>query len=162
MRYEELAQLIDKLHQSSVAYLEVTSEHERIVLAKEVPQPTAIQASTEVSDVSTITQPTSAVAQAVTEPAASQSAVETPVAAEPVGRVINSPMVGVVYLQPNPEAEVYVSVGDSVKKGDVLCLIEAMKLMNEITAPQDGVVSEILVTNEMVVEYNQPLIRIQS
>ena len=158
MRYEELAQLIDKLHQSSVAYLEVTSENERIVLAKEVPQPTAIQAPVEVSDVPTITQP----APAVTEPAASQSAVEIPVAAEPVGRVINSPMVGVVYLQPNPDADVYVSVGDSVKKGDVLCLIEAMKLMNEITAPQDGVVSEILVTNEMVVEYNQPLIRIQS
>ena len=60
-----------------------------------------------------------------------------------------------------PDAEPYVSVGDSVQKGDVLCLVEAMKLMNEIQAPQSGVITEILVENEAIVEFNQPLFRIQ-
>jgi len=62
--------------------------------------------------------------------------------------------------QANPDADPYVQVGDSVKKGQVLCLIEAMKLMNEIVAPQDGVVSAILVENENIVEYGQALFRI--
>ena len=80
---------------------------------------------------------------------------------EPSGNLVKSPLVGVVYLQPKPDAEPYVSVGDSVQKGDVLCLVEAMKLMNEIQAPQSGVITEILVENEAIVEFNQPLFRIQ-
>lgn len=76
------------------------------------------------------------------------------------GKVISSPIVGVVYLQENPEADPYVSVGDSVKEGQVLCLVEAMKIMNEINAEEQGKIVEILVENGQVVEYNQPLFRI--
>lgn len=71
-----------------------------------------------------------------------------------------SPIVGVVYLKPAPDKENFKQVGDSVKKGDVICIVEAMKLMNEITATVDGVITEILIQNEEVVEFNQPLFRV--
>ncbi|WP_086443949.1 acetyl-CoA carboxylase biotin carboxyl carrier protein [Candidatus Enterococcus lemimoniae] len=73
---------------------------------------------------------------------------------------IISPIVGVVYLKPAPDKENFKQVGDSVKKGDVVCIVEAMKLMNEITASVDGVITEVLIQNEDVVEFNQPLFRV--
>ena len=136
MQYEELVKLIDKLDQSSLAYFEFTNDNERLLLAKEVPQ---------------VAAPAPVVVTDVTESAA---------LAAPASLAAPAPMVGVVYLQANPDADPYVQVGDSVKKGQVLCLIEAMKLMNEIVAPQDGVVSAILVENENIVEYGQALFRI--
>ena len=75
--------------------------------------------------------------------------------------VVVSPMVGVFYAAPSPNERVYASVGDKVKKGDVLCLIEAMKLMNEITAERDGTIIEVCVGNGQVVEYEQPLFRMR-
>ena len=74
---------------------------------------------------------------------------------------VTSPTVGVFYAAPAPDAKNFVEVGDHVKKGDVLCIIEAMKLMNEITAEQDGVIVEICVGNKQVVEYGQPLLRMR-
>ncbi len=85
----------------------------------------------------------------------------SPAEPETAGAVITSPMVGMLYLAPSPEAAPYVSVGSTVKKGDVLCIIEAMKLMNEITAEQDGVITEICAGNEQVVEFGQPLFRLK-
>lgn len=76
------------------------------------------------------------------------------------GTWVLSPTVGVFYAAPSPDAKPYVQVGDQVKKGDVLCIIEAMKLMNEIPAEVEGTVAEIAVGNGQVVEYNQPLFRI--
>jgi acetyl-CoA carboxylase biotin carboxyl carrier protein len=73
------------------------------------------------------------------------------------GTVIPSPVVGVFYASPSPEAKPYVTVGCQVKKGDVLCIIEAMKLMNEIYADRDGTILEVCAANEQVVEYGQPL-----
>ena len=73
---------------------------------------------------------------------------------------IKAPMVGTFYGSPSPEAEPYVEVNTTVKKGDVLCIIEAMKLMNEIEAEHAGRIVEILVENAQPVEYNQPLFRI--
>ena len=78
----------------------------------------------------------------------------------PAGQAVPSPMVGVVYLAPEPGAAPFVSVGSRVKPGDVLCIIEAMKLMNEITAEQEGTILERCVENGQVVEYGQPLFRI--
>mgnify|MGYP000866505069 FL=1 len=72
---------------------------------------------------------------------------------------IFSPLVGVFYAAPAEDARPFVQVGDAVKKGDVICIIEAMKLMNEITAEEDGVISEICVTNNQVVDYGQRLFR---
>lgn len=78
------------------------------------------------------------------------------------GFEITSPMVGTFYAAPAVDAEPFVQVGDTVKKGQTVCIVEAMKLMNEIPADVDGVVEEILVENESLVEYGQPLIRIRT
>ena len=76
------------------------------------------------------------------------------------GTLVLAPTVGVFYSAPSPDARPFVEVGDQVKKGDTLCIIEAMKLMNEIPAELDGTVAEICVGNGQVVEFNQPLFRI--
>lgn len=74
--------------------------------------------------------------------------------------VIKSPIVGTVYSSPNPESQNFVNIGSMVKKGDTLCILEAMKLMNEIESEVDGEVVEVLVSNEDMVEYGQPLFKI--
>ncbi|WP_075719289.1 acetyl-CoA carboxylase biotin carboxyl carrier protein [Roseburia sp. 499] len=73
------------------------------------------------------------------------------------GNVVTSPLVGTFYASSSPEAEPFVKVGDSVKKGQVLGIVEAMKLMNEIESDYDGIVKQILVSNEDVIEYGQPM-----
>ena len=78
------------------------------------------------------------------------------------GAIVRSPMVGVFYTSPGAGKAPYVSIGDKVHAGDVLCIIEAMKIMNEITAEQDGVITEICAENKQVVEFSQPLFRIET
>ncbi len=88
-------------------------------------------------------------------------AVQTPAPAETkAGNVVKAPIVGTYYAAASPDDAPYVKVGDSVKKGDVLMIIESMKLMNEVISDFDGVVDEILVSNGDPVEYDQPLMRI--
>ena len=77
------------------------------------------------------------------------------------GKVVTSPLVGTFYAAPSEDADPYVKVGDTVKKGQVLAIVEAMKLMNEIESEYDGTVEEILVENAQGVEYGQPLFRIR-
>lgn len=84
---------------------------------------------------------------------------ETPATDE--GHVVKSPMVGTFYQSPSPEAEPFIRTGAKVSKGDTLCIIEAMKLMNEIESEYDGKLLEVLVENGQPVEYNQPLFRIE-
>ena len=91
------------------------------------------------------------------EPAPAEASV-SPVAE---GAVVKSPLVGVAYLSPSPDKPAFVAVGDTVKKGQTLMIIEAMKVMNEVPADRDGVVTEILVANQDVVEYGQGLVRIK-
>ena len=85
-----------------------------------------------------------------------------PAAQTAKGTLVTSPTVGVFYAAASPESKPFVEVGDQVKKGDTLCIIEAMKLMNEIPAETDGVIQEICAENGQVVEYGQPLFRIFS
>lgn len=80
---------------------------------------------------------------------------------EESGNIVKSPMVGTFYIKPSPTAEAYVEVGKEVKKGDVLCIIEAMKLMNEIESEYTGTVIEVLVKDGETVEYGTPLFRIR-
>ena len=79
---------------------------------------------------------------------------------EPEGQIVKSPLVGTFYAAPSEDAEPFVSVGDSVKKGQTLAIVEAMKLMNEIESDFDGKVAELYVENGQAVEYGQPLFRI--
>ena len=91
--------------------------------------------------------------EAVSESSASESVAE--------GDLVESPLVGVAYLAAGPDKSNFVSVGDTVKKGQTLVIIEALKVMNEIPAPKDGVVTEILVENEGMVEFGKGLVRIK-
>ena len=118
--------------------------------AQVVPAPAAVVASPVVS------APSTAVESAVEE---APAPAETTVA--PEGDVVESPLVGVAYLAAGPDKPAFVTVGDSVKKGQTLVIIEAMKVMNEIPAPKDGVVTEILVSNEEMVEFGKGLVRIK-
>lgn len=91
-------------------------------------------------------------------PAAPAAPAETPaVSQKPAGKSIKAPLVGTFYAAPSPDQPPFVQVGDTVKKGDVVLIIESMKLMNEVTSDVDGVVQEILVKNGDAVEYDQPL-----
>jgi acetyl-CoA carboxylase biotin carboxyl carrier protein len=104
-----------------------------------------------------------AVGAAVPGTVISAAGAVVPAAQEEIGsdNVVSSPLVGIFYSASSPDAEDFVKVGDRVKKGQVLGIIEAMKLMNEIESEYDGVVEAILVRNEDVVEYGQPLFRIR-
>ena len=118
--------------------------------AQVVPAPTAVAASPVVS------APSTPVESAVEE---APAPADTTIA--PEGDVVESPLVGVAYLAAGPDKPAFVTVGDSVKKGQTLVIIEAMKVMNEIPAPKDGVVTEILVSNEEMVEFGKGLVRIK-
>lgn len=104
--------------------------------------------------------PAVAPAPAVETASASAEDDATPVSAAE-GEVVESPLVGVAYLSPSPEKPAFISVGDTVKKGQTLLIVEAMKVMNEVPAPKDGVITEIFVTNEEVVDYGKGLVRIK-
>ena len=120
------------------------------VPAQVVPAPAAVTPSPVVS------APSTPVESAVEE---APAPAETTVA--PEGDVVESPLVGVAYLAAGPDKPAFVTVGDSVKKGQTLVIIEAMKVMNEIPAPKDGMVTEILVSNEEMVEFGKGLVRIK-
>lgn len=114
--------------------------------------------------VEVVAAPVTAPAPAAPVPAASGAEALGVAHEEPApvkeGTLVLAPTVGVFYSAPGPDARPFVEVGDQVKKGDTLCIIEAMKLMNEIPAEVDGTVAEICVGNGQVVEFNQPLFRI--
>lgn len=115
--------------------------------------------------VEVVAAPVAAPAPAAPVPAASGAEALGVTHEEPApvkeGTLVLAPTVGVFYSAPSPDARPFVEVGDQVKKGDTLCIIEAMKLMNEIESEFDGVVEAVLVKNEEVVEYGQPLFRIR-
>lgn len=113
----------------------------------------------------TVAPAQAASAAAPAAPAAAPAVEAAPVAAADAGadfnaaKMVTSPMVGVFYASPSPTDPPFVTVGSKVKKGDVLCIIEAMKLMNEITAEEDGEIIDICATNGSVVEYGQILFK---
>lgn len=142
---DEIKEFIAVLENSSLSVLELQNENgSKIRLEK--PQ-VAVQAA---SVVQAAPAPQSAPAQAAAESA--------PVADS--GKTINAPIVGVFYAAPSPNAQPYVSVGKQVKKGDTVCIIEAMKCMNEIQAEEDGEITEVIVKDGELVEYGQPLFKI--
>ncbi|SDJ10976.1 acetyl-CoA carboxylase biotin carboxyl carrier protein [Streptococcus equinus] len=124
------------------------NEYTAPVVPAAAPAAPAPAVSVETTPVATSTPATSDVEEA-----------DTNIFAE--GEEVPSPLVGVAYLAPAPDKPAFVSVGDAVKKGQTLLIIEAMKVMNEIPAPKDGIVTEIMVNNEEVVEFGQGLVRIK-
>lgn len=143
---EEIKQLLSAFDSSKATALDIQfSENEFISLR---------QKTGKVICQETVPAAAAAEVQTGIYPSAVNSVTEESI---PDGEPVESPMVGVFYSAPSPDSEPYVSVGSSVKKGDVLCLIEAMKLMNEVTAEKSGTVTRVCVENGQVVEYGQPL-----
>ena len=159
MNLNEIKDLMAQFDQSSLREFSYKNGTDELLFSKNeaklisetspAPQPVVPAA---VPTVAPQAQTTPAV-EAVSETSASESVAE--------GDLVESPLVGVAYLAAGPDKPNFVSVGDTVKKGQTLVIIEAMKVMNEIPAPKDGVVTEILVENEEMVEFGKGLVRIK-
>lgn len=141
MDLRKLKTLIDLVSESGIAELEITEGEGKVRIVKfsQTVQPVAYAQQAPAA------APAAPVAAAPAEPAA------------PVGHTVKAPMVGTFYRAPNPGASPFVEIGQAVKEGEPLCIIEAMKLLNEIEADKSGVIKEILVENGEPVEYGQPL-----
>jgi acetyl-CoA carboxylase biotin carboxyl carrier protein len=151
MDLRKLKKLIDLVEDSGIAELEVTEGEEKVRIVK------GGAAGREMVVLSPSAAPMSAPpAPAIAAPAA--AAAEAPTQLE--GHIVKSPMVGTFYRAGAPGAKAFVEVGDTVKVGQTICVIEAMKLMNEIEADKDGVVKAIMVENAQPVEYGEPLMLI--
>ncbi len=142
MDLRKLKKLIDLVQESGIAELEITEGEEKVKIVKG-------------GAVSVAPGPATLPVPAAPEARATPPAAEPE--AGPEGHVIKAPMVGTFYRSPSPDAKPFVEVGQAVKEGDVVCIIEAMKLMNEIDADAAGVIKAILVENGQPVEYGQPL-----
>ncbi len=142
MEIENLIKLIETVSASELTGLKYEENGVKLHLTKKKEQVQVVAAPTAVAEVS------------VVEPAPEDTGKEA------AGKIVKSPLVGTFYVAPAEDADPFVSVGDPVKKGQTLAIIEAMKLMNEIESEYDGTVAEILVENGKPVEYGQPLFRI--
>jgi acetyl-CoA carboxylase biotin carboxyl carrier protein len=150
MDLRKLKTLIELVENSGIAELEIQEGEERVRITRAIAgatQPVLMQAAAPV---------TIPIAAAGAAPVAAPQ--EPPVAAEPEGHVVKSPMVGTFYRSASPGSKPFIELGSTVKVGDTLCIIEAMKLMNEIESDQAGVVKKILVENGQPVEFGQPLV----
>ena len=157
MTLKEILELIDKVSSSGISSLEVERAGLRIRI-KGKKSPAATYHVTEAPAVQQTSSAPSTIPQTATAPAGSPPDEE---AIDPSWHIINSPIVGTFYRTPNPESDPFTETGARVEKGNVLCIIEAMKLMNEIESDVDGVVVKIYPQNGQPVEYGERLFAIQ-
>ena len=158
MDIRKIKKLIELVEESGITELEVQEEEGTVRISRAAPAvaPAAIQYAA--APVAPVAAPAAASAPAAAPAAAAPA--EAP-AAEISGHQVRSPMVGTFYRSPSPEAKAFVEVGQTVKVGDALCIVEAMKMMNRIEADKAGVVKAILVNDGEAVEFDQPLIVIE-
>lgn len=152
MDLRKLKTLIDLVSESNIAELEITEADGSVRIVRQgaaVAQPMAAQPVM-------YAQAPAAVVAAPVAAAPARAEAEAP-AAEPEGHLVKSPMVGTFYRSSSPGSAPFVEVGASVKEGDTLCIVEAMKILNEIEADKSGTVTEILCQNGQAVEYGQPM-----
>lgn len=148
MDLRKLKTLIDLVSESNVSELEITEAEGKVRIVKSSGAPMVMQ------------QPAMVAAQAPGVAAAPAAVVEA-APAEPAGHAVKSPMVGTFYRSSSPGAKAFVEVGSVVKEGETICIIEAMKILNEIEADKSGTVTKILTENGQAVEYGQPLFMIE-
>lgn len=154
MDLRKLKTLIDLVSESNVSELEITEAEGKVRIVKSV-------AGAVVAPVA-MAAPVMAAAPAVAAVAAPVAAVaEAAAPAAPTGHAVKSPMVGTFYRASSPGAAAFVQVGSQVKEGDTLCIIEAMKILNEIDADKSGTITQVLCENGQAVEYGQPLFIIE-
>jgi acetyl-CoA carboxylase biotin carboxyl carrier protein len=151
MDLRKLKTLIELVESSGIGELEVQEGEERVRITRATPPPAPAPTMTVVP----------AMAPAIAAPPGSAPAEAPAAAPQPEGHLVKSPMVGTFYRASTPSGKPFVDVGDTVAVGDTLCIIEAMKLMNEIESDQSGVVKQILAENGQPVEYGQPLVIIE-
>lgn len=150
MDIRKIKKLIELVEESGIMELEISEGEESVRINRGTPAAAAVQ----------YTVPAAPVASPA--PAPSAPATPAPAAAEELsGHIVRSPMVGTFYRSPSPDAKVFVELGQSVKIGDALCIVEAMKMMNRIEADKAGVVKAILVNDGEPVEFDEPLIVIE-
>ncbi|HYW58617.1 MAG TPA: acetyl-CoA carboxylase biotin carboxyl carrier protein [Polaromonas sp.] len=149
MDLRKLKTLIDLVSESNVSELEITEAEGKVRIVKSGGTPMMQPAMTMVA--APVAPPAAAAAPA--------AAAEAP--AEPAGHAVKSPMVGTFYRSPSPGAKSFVDVGSQVKEGETICIIEAMKILNEIEADKSGTITRILCENGQAVEYGQPLFMIE-
>jgi len=154
MEYEKIKQLIEDVGNSKLSEIEIDfPDGTKISMKKEekvvVATPKIVEENKE-----TVVQTVEKQEEKVTNEAQENNN-------QAEGKIVTSPMVGTFYLKPSPNSKPYVEIGKQVKKGDVLCIIEAMKLMNEIECEEEGTIAEILVKDGEPVEYGKPLFRIK-
>ncbi len=157
MDIRKVKKLIEMLEESNLNEIEIKECEEAVKLVKSNPVPSNFISSTpaiisEPTQQSPITKPSAPLSEATVTQEISQTSdvLES-------GNKMNSPMVGTFYSAPNPESEPFVKVGDQINEGDVLCIIEAMKMMNEVKSEFSGTVKQILVDNAEPVEFDQTL-----
>ena len=147
MELSDIFALLERFESSSIQRMELRMEDFRLELDKNAALTVAPVAAAPVA------------AAPVAAPSAAPAPAAAPKAEAPAGPTINAPLVGTFYSAPSPDAAPFVSVGDTVKKGQTVCILEAMKMMSEVPSPADGVVEEILVRDGELVGYDQPLFR---
>ncbi|PIE45084.1 MAG: acetyl-CoA carboxylase, biotin carboxyl carrier protein [Gammaproteobacteria bacterium] len=156
MDIKKIKELIKILKDTDITEFELVENEESVKITKQVPT-TSVSAWAEPTVASAVTQPP------VPQPAAAAAPViPEPVIEEPsLGRTINSPMVGTFYTSPNPDAEPFARVGQKIRIGDPVCIVEAMKMFNKIESEIEGTIKQILVEDGEPVEFDQPLFEIE-
>jgi acetyl-CoA carboxylase biotin carboxyl carrier protein len=156
MDLRKLKKLIDLVQESGIGEIEITEGEEKVRICRQAAgSPQVLMATAPMSMQMPMSAPVAAI------PPAAGPAAEAAKAVEPAGHTLKSPMVGTFYRAPSPGAPAFVEVGQSVTKGQTLCIIEAMKLLNEIESDATGTVKAVLVENGQPVEYGQPLFVIE-
>ena len=150
MDLRKLKTLIDLVETSGIAELEIQEGEERVRITRTVPQ-----------GQQSVTFHASPQPAAAAVPAAPLAAAEPAAPPAPEGHIVKSPMVGTFYRSASPGAAPFVEIGDAIEQGDTLCIVEAMKLMNEIEADASGTIKAILAENGQAVEFGQPLFVLQ-
>ena len=156
MDLRKLKTLIDLVSESNVSELEITEAEGKVRIVKSAPASAVAQVMAVAP-----AAPVLAAAPAAGEAAAAAPAAAPVVAAEPTGHIVKSPMVGTFYRASSPGAKPFAEVGQSIKEGETICIVEAMKILNEIECDKSGTITQILVENGQAVEYGQPLFIIE-
>jgi acetyl-CoA carboxylase biotin carboxyl carrier protein len=167
LTFEQIKELIELVAHNRLQGMELERSGFRLKIDGQTPQPLqAVGIPAEPAAVSAASQhvssPVPGPASAPTTAAAPAAAPAAPAGPPPGTHILNSPIVGTFYRQPSPDADSFVEVGSRVKKGQVLCIVEAMKLMNEIESDVDGVIAEIYPQNAQAVEFGEPLFAIKT
>ncbi len=157
MDIRKIKKLIELLEESGIAEIEIKEGEESVRISRASTVPAAMPMHYQMP----MAAPSYAAPTAAPAPTSASAPAATPASATPSGHVVKSPMVGTFYRSASPGSKSFVDVGSQVKEGDVLCIVEAMKMMNQIEADKAGVIKAILVENGKSVEFDQPMFVIE-